>query len=363
MRRGHRRTRSPEPEDGVNPDAGADPRYSRQVRFAAFGREGQRRLASSHALLVGVGALGTHLAAHLVRAGIGRLTLVDRDVVDASNLQRQVLFDAEDAALGRAKAHAAKEHLLAARPDALIDAHATEFDAGFYEALTGRPDLLLDGTDNFATRYLLNDLAVRDGTPWIHGGAVGATGSSMVVLPGVTPCLRCLMPSAPPTAETGSCETIGVLAPAVAHVAAFQAAECLKILGGHLDAVTRGVLHVDVWRGEHGVRLQNARPDPSCVSCGTREFPALATPTDDAVRLCGRNSVQVRPPTGTLLDLDTLAARLAAAGIDSERPGPVLRFETEDCRFTVFAGGRALLFGVDDPVRARTLYDRWVGAR
>lgn len=347
----------------MKPDAGTDPRYSRQVRFAAFGREGQRRLAQAHALLVGVGALGTHLAAHLVRAGIGRLTLVDRDVVDASNLQRQILFDAEDAAEGRAKVYAAKAHLLAARPDAEIDAHATEFDVGFYDGLGERPDLLLDGTDNFATRYLLNDLAVRDGIPWIHGGAVGASGSGMVVLPGSTPCLRCLMPSAPPTAETGSCETVGVLAPAVAHVAAFQAAESLKILGGHPGAVTRGVLHVDVWRGEHGIRLRDAESDPSCPSCGTREFPALVAPEDDAVRLCGRNSVQVRPPTGTKLDLDVLATRLAAAGIDCERPGPVLRFETGDCRFTVFAGGRALLFGIDDLTRARTLYDRWVGAR
>lgn len=344
-------------------DAASDPRYSRQVRFASFGREGQRRLASAHALLVGVGALGTHLASHLIRAGIGRLTLVDRDVVDASNLQRQILFDAEDARLGRAKASAAANHLLAVRPDARIDAHAAEFDTEFYERLGARPDLLLDGTDNFATRYLINDLAVRDGIPWVHGGAVGSTGTGMAVLPGETPCLRCLMPSAPPTAETGSCETIGVLAPAVAHVAAFQAAESLKILGGRAEVVTRGVLHVDVWQGTHGIRMRDARPDPGCATCGTRSFPAIGATGDDTVRLCGRDAVQVRPPAGTRLDLDALAARLAAAGIPCERPGPVVRFDTEDCRFTVFAGGRALLFGVDDPVRARSLYDRWVGAR
>ncbi|MGA1523908.1 MAG: ThiF family adenylyltransferase [Planctomycetota bacterium] len=347
----------------MNPDAGSDPRYSRQVRFAAFGREGQRHLAEAHALLVGVGALGTHLAGLLVRAGLGRLTQVDRDVVDASNLQRQVLFDAQDAALGRAKVDAAREHLLAVRPDARIDALAAEFDAALFDALPDRPDLLLDGTDNFATRYLLNDLAIRDGIPWIHGGAVGSKGSALVVLPGETPCLRCLMPSAPPTSETGSCETVGVLAPAVAHVAAFQAAESLKILGRRTHAVTRGVLHIDVWSGEQGFRLRGARPDPDCVSCGTRELPALRAQTDDAVRLCGRNSVQVRPPAGTRLDLDALVARLTTAGIPCERPGPLVKFETEDCRFTVFAGGRALLFGVDDPVRARTLYDRWVGAR
>ncbi len=347
----------------VNPDPGSDSRYSRQVRFAPFGRDGQRRLSEAHALLVGVGALGTHIATHLVRAGLGRLTLVDRDVVDASNLQRQVLFDARDAAEGRAKAHAAAEHLLAVRPDARIDAFAAEFDVDFFDDLGTRPDLLLDGTDNFATRYLLNDLAVREDIPWVHGGAVGSTGSAMVVLPGESPCLRCLMPSAPPTVETGSCETVGVLAPAVAHVAAFQVAESLKILGGHRDAVTRGILHVDVWRGEYSLRLRTAEPDPACPSCGTRAWPALQASAEDAVRLCGRNSVQVRPPAGTELDLDLLVARLAAAGIPCERPGPLVKFESEDCRFTVFAGGRALLFGVDDPVRARTLYDRWVGAR
>jgi adenylyltransferase/sulfurtransferase len=339
-----------------------DPRYARQVRFAPFGREGQARLGRSHVLLVGVGALGTHTASHLVRAGLGRLTLVDRDVVERSNLQRQVLFDEADAAAGRPKATAAAAHLLAARGDAQLTPIVAEFDAATFAGIAPRPDLIVDGTDNFATRYLINDLAIAEGIPWIYGGAVGATGSAAVIVPGRTPCLRCLLPEAPPTGEVGTCETIGVLAPAVAQVAAFQVAEALKLLAGADAARTRGLLSLDVWRGRYGVLLRDAAADPLCRSCGTRELPALRAEPPDLATLCGRDAVQIRPPAGARVDLERLAALLRGVAEDVELQPQMLRFRAEGCGFTVFRGGRALVFGTDEPTRARVLYDRWIGA-
>lgn len=344
-------------------DPASDPRYSRQVRFVPLGAEGQRRIAGAHVLLVGVGALGSHSASHLVRAGVGRLTLVDRDVVDRSNLQRQILFDDADAAEGTPKALAAAAHLTRVRPDADVVPLVAHFDRDTFDALERAPDLVLDGTDNFTTRYLLNDLAIAHDVPWIYGGAVGATGSAAVVVPGVTPCLRCLMPDAPPTGEIGTCETLGVLAPAVALVAAFQVAEALKLIGGRADAVTRGLFVVDAWSGSYGVRLADSDRLPDCPSCGTRELPALHAAPDAVATLCGRDAVQVRPPaTDTAVDLAVLAERLTGVADDVELTPALLRFFADGCRFTVFRGGRALLFGVSDVTRARTLYDRWIGA-
>ncbi|MEM7203801.1 MAG: ThiF family adenylyltransferase [Planctomycetota bacterium] len=338
----------------------ADPRFSRQVRFAPLGPDGQASLLQARALLVGAGALGTHIADALVRAGVGELWLVDRDVVEVDNLPRQILFTEEDAAEGRPKAHAAAARLAAVRAECQLHPMAEEFDAETFARLP-TPDVILDGTDNFATRYLINDLAHRAGIPWVYGGAVGARGTAMAVLPGETPCLRCLVPQAPPAGEIANCETAGVLAPAVAMVAAFQTAQALKILSGRSADVARGALDVDVWNDRYALRLADGRPAADCVACGAGEYPALQPGHRSATRLCGRRAVQVQPPNGATLDLERIAAGLAPLAQDLQLTPHLLRFSIEGCRFSVFRGGRALLFGVDEPTRAQILYDRYVG--
>ncbi|MHC4920545.1 MAG: ThiF family adenylyltransferase [Planctomycetota bacterium] len=337
-------------------------RYSRQIRFAPLGAEGQRRIAGSTVLLVGVGALGSHLADTLVRAGVGRIVLVDRDIVELSNLQRQVLYLEADAATGRPKAIAAAAHLRRVNSECVIEPVVEDFLPAVYEDLNVRPDLILDGTDNFATRFMLNDLAHREGVPFIYGGAVGAAGTAMVILPGETPCLRCLLPQAPATGEGDTCETVGVVAPAVQMVTAFQAGQALKILTGHRDEAARGIYIVDVWADDYGLRMQQVRSLPDCVTCQRGEYPALAITATPSVKLCGRNAVQVHPRAGATVDLDRLAKNLGNTAADLEVTPHLLRFRVEGCRFSVFPGGRALLFGTEETERARILYDRYVGA-
>ncbi len=345
----------PRPDD---PPAGS--RWSRQERVPGIGRAGQERLRQARVLIVGVGALGTHTADALCRAGVGELWLCDRDIVERSNLQRQVLFVAQDAEAGTPKAVAAAAHLRRIDPDCRITAHVEHVGPAFLQGLPAKPDLILDGTDNFATRYLLNDFALQHGLPWIYAGAVATEGAAMVVRPGSTPCLRCLWPEPPPAASVGTCETLGILQPAVAAVTAFQVAEAIKLLTGNAAACTRGVFTCDVWRGTFGVFGQGGGPSPDCVACSGADFPALRGEQRQPVTLCGRDAVQVEPQAGSVVDLDRLAGLLRGAVADLERTAHLLRFAADGVRFSVFPGGRALLFGVRDPLRARALYDRFV---
>jgi len=338
-----------------------NPRHSRQIRVAGIGEDGQQAIARCHVLIVGIGALGTHAASTLARAGVGRLTLVDRDIVELSNLQRQVLFRDADAVAGTPKAIAAADSLRAVDPALTITPHVADCSREFLDALAPRPDLVLDGTDNFPTRYLLNDWCALHGIPWIYAGAVGSEGASMVVLPG-GPCLRCLWPEPPATADVGNCETAGILAPAIAAVTAFQTAEALKLLAGRRSAVTRGVFTADVWRGSYAVVPTQPTAAPDCPTCHGRDYPALSAPPPSAVTLCGRDAVQVEPPRTLRVELDRLAESLRGAAEQIVRTPHLLRFVADGVRFSVFPGGRALLFGVQDPLRARALYDRWVGA-
>ena len=339
-----------------------DRRFEKQIRFAGIGVEGQERIRSATVLFVGLGALGSHSAESLVRAGIARALLCDRDVVEESNLQRQTLFDARDAAAHVPKAIAATERLAAIAPDCELIPLAEDFRAATWDDLPQRPDLVVDGTDNFATRYLINDLAVRDGVPWIYGGAVGGCGTALVIVPGSTPCLRCLWPDPPATGETETCETAGVLEPAVAAVTAFQCTEALKLLSGHPEALARGVFQHDLWHGQVGITLRGGHPDPDCTTCGTRTFPALSAPPTRATTLCGRNAVQVQPPPGAHIALGLLARHLHPIVPDLVVDPRMLRFSAEGCTISVFPGGRALLFGTEDEQRARILYDRYIGA-
>ena len=332
-------------------------RYSRQQ--LVIGSVGQARLRSSSVLLVGCGALGTHIADSLVRAGVGELTLVDRDIVEWTNLQRQVLFDEQDAASGTPKAIAAAQRLAAINRDVRLTPYVAECSAEFLKALPQRPQLVMDGTDNFPTRYLLNDWCAQQRVPWIYAGAVASEGAAMVVEPG-GPCLRCLWPTPPASADAGTCETAGILAPTIAAVTAFQVAEALKLLVG--AAPTRGVFTCDVWRGQYGIVTLHSGPAADCAVCAHGRYPALDALPNAAVTLCGRDAVQVEPPDRRNLDLTQLAARLAGRGDEVVQMPHLLRFVADGVRFSVFPGGRALLFGVRDPLRARALYDRWIGS-
>ena len=310
-------------------------------------------------LLVGCGALGTHAADALARAGVGTLLLVDRDIVEWSNLQRQVLFTEDDAREEAPKAVAAADALARANSECRVVPHVADCTLEFLDAIAERPDVIVDGTDNFATRYLLNDWCRREGIPWIYAGAVATEGAAMVLVP-AGPCLRCLWPEAPSQQDVGNCETAGILAPAIAAVSAFQVAETLKLLLG--EATTRGVYTCDVWRGHYTVVPVAADAASDCVVCSRQEFPALTERPAGAAALCGRDAVQIDPGRNTAIDLDRLHQQLGDRVERVSRTAYLLRFVADDCRFTVFPDGRALLFGVRDPLRAKALYDRWLGA-
>ncbi len=349
-------------------DRPAGDRFDRQVRFAPLGPEGQRRLERSSVLLIGCGALGGSLAQILVRCGVGRLALVDRDLVELSNLPRQVLF--EEQHVGRPKVEAAREVLERIGGPTRLEALAAHAGADNLEELAAGADLVLDGTDNLATRYLVNDLCVQRGLPWVYGGVVGSSGLVLPVLPGRGACLRCLFPEPPPPGSLPTCDTAGVILPAVAAVAAVQAGAGLRLLSSDPDqrqAFEQRLYEIDVWRG--ALRQLEAPRDPGCPCCGRREFPFLLAPVERAaVALCGRNTVQVRPqrPAGRenapRADLARLAERVRAYASALALDDALLRFDVDALRITVFPDGRALIEGTDDLDRARALYDRWVGA-
>ncbi len=337
-----------------------DRRYAKQARYAPLGEDGQARLAASRAVLVGCGALGTHLAQLLVRAGVGALAICDRDVVELDNLPRQVLFDEADARDRVPKAAAAVAKLRAVNSACALEARVVDVSAANVEALVAGAGCVLDGTDNFETRFLLNDACVKLGVPWVHAGCVGASGQVLPVIPGVTACLACWLGELPPPGEGPTCDTAGVLGPAVAAVAALQAGEALKILAGRPDAVLRGTHALDLWTNRH--QVIGAARDPDCPVCAGRRFEHLggAAPGGAAV-LCGRDAVQVTPAASARLDLAELERRLSAGG-PVVRNAFLVRLRAEGCELTVFEDARAIVQGTSDPARARALYARYVGA-
>lgn len=254
-----------------------DDRYSRQERFAPIGEEGQRRIRASRAVLIGCGALGSTLANALVRAGIGALDIIDADRVAWSNLQRQTLFDEDHVRQGRFKAEAAAEALQRINPDSRVTPRCERVTPENAEAIIGRPAVVLDATDNFPTRYLINDYCVREGLPWIYGGCAAAYGTSLSILPGHTPCLRCLFPDPPPPAAELTCHQVGIIGPIAHLVASIQGAEALKILSGHPEAVAPRLVTIDLWDNRF-LSLPLAGRDPGCPCCGQRRFVFLERP-------------------------------------------------------------------------------------
>jgi adenylyltransferase/sulfurtransferase len=335
-------------------------KYSRQMLFTGIGPEGQERLLGSRAAVVGCGAIGAAAANLLVRAGVGYLRIIDRDFVEPSNLQRQTLFDESDALDALPKAVAAERKLRSINSSVAVEgvvADLSSTNAG--EHLAG-VDLLLDGTDNFETRFLLNDFAVKSGLPWIYAAGVASYGLTMTIRPGATACLACLLE----TGTTGAgleetCDTIGVLGPIVNLIASLEAAEALKLLSGHAEALHDRLISCDVWSG-HMQSVRVAR-NPECRACARREFTYLNGDAQPHITLCGRDSVQIHERRRTM-DLHALGLRLIPIVGDVRQNDFLLRFRVAPYEITVFADGRAILKGTKDPAVARSLYARYIGA-
>jgi adenylyltransferase/sulfurtransferase len=338
-------------------------RYLRQTIFGPIGEAGQRRLLDSHVVLVGCGATGSVIATYLARAGVGRLVIADRDFVERNNLQRQVLFTDQDVEEGLPKAVAAERALRAANPDIEIQGVVTDVNAGSIEPLIASADLVMDGTDNFETRYLINDACVKQVTPWIYSGAVGSHGMTMTIRPGESACFRCIFPETPPPGTAATCDTAGALGPAVGMVASLAASEAIKLLVGDTAALNPGLVHLDAWhltfQKVYVERRNGERPCPCCVE---RRFPFLeAGPTSLVTTLCGRDAVQITVGAAGLLSLDRLAERLRPLGSVSTNPF-LLRFTVDGYELTLFPDARAIIKGTTDPAVARSLYARYVGA-
>ena len=335
-------------------------RYDRQIRVPEIGAAGQTRLGEACAAVVGLGALGSVGADLLARAGVGRLILIDRDVVDWPNLQRQTLYVEADAEQARPKAEAARARLAAVNSEIRIDAHAADLEARNAARLLDAADLVLDGTDNFATRWLLNDWAVSRARAYVYAGVVATYGMVGAVLP-EGPCLRCTWPEPPDAAGEPTCRSAGVLGPAVAVIAGLAAGEAIKILAGRSDAALRGFLHADLWT--HEVRSIRAERDPACPCCTARRFDWLdgrrGARTAEAV--CGGNAVQV-PGSGSAPDLAAIATRLQGSVTAMRAEAGWLRFQARDLEVFLFADGRALVRGTEDPARAYALLAETVGS-
>ena len=338
-------------------------RYSRQELFAPIGKEGQSKISSKHVLLIGAGALGTGIAESLVRAGIGKLTIIDRDYVEWSNLQRQQLYSEDDACNRIPKAIAAKERLEKVNSD--VEIKAMVKDASSYELETmikdEKPDLMMDATDNFDTRMMMNDISQKYRIPWIYGACVGSYGISYVILPGKTPCLNCLLESVPLGGLT--CDTAGIISPAVQMVVSYQVVEALKILVEDWDSLSYKLVSFDLWKNQHtAIRVEKMKKD-NCPSCGERPtYPYLSyeMQTKTAV-LCGRDSVQIRPAISHERDLNQLENLLTQQGLKVEKNPYLLSVEVDNHRLVVFKDGRVLVHGTKDITEAKTLYHRYLG--
>ncbi|MGD2110701.1 MAG: ThiF family adenylyltransferase [Phycisphaerae bacterium] len=339
-------------------------RYSRQILFERIGEEGQRRLASARVVLIGCGALGTVLANTLVRAGVGFLRVCDRDYIERENLQRQVLFDEADIEANLPKAEAAAAKLRCINSEVTIEPVVVDVNPINIERLTEGAQVLLDGTDNFETRYLINDLAVKTSRPWVYGGAVGATGMCMTIVPEETPCLRCVFEEAPPAELTPTCDTAGILASTANLVASFQAVESIKLLVGRGGEINRHLVQIDAWSGRVvNLNVGSARTEGDCPCCGRGEYEYLrGDRTSRVATLCGRNAVQVNVGRWERVDFAAIARKLEAVADEAVSYNEfMLRAEVGGHELTLFPDGRAIFKGTDDTDEARSLYAKYLG--
>lgn len=334
-------------------------KYSRQILFGPLGQEGQLRLMTSRAVLVGCGALGTLLANLLARAGVGHLRIIDRDFVEPSNLQRQTLFNEDDARDAVPKAIAAARHLSKANSSVRIEGVVADLRPENVQELVSGYEIMLDGTDNFETRFLINEAAIQMGVPWVYGAAVGSYGLTMTIRPGETACLACLLESGAETGIDETCDTVGVLGAIVGVIASIEAAETMKLLAGKRAALHGRLISCDVWSG----RFQSiaVERNPECRTCVGREFRYLAGKGHPHLTLCGRDSVQIHE-RNRKLDLATIAARLSGTASEIRGNEFLLRFRVPPYELTLFADGRAIIKGTRELSVARSLYARYIGA-
>ncbi|QDU26131.1 Molybdopterin-synthase adenylyltransferase [Anatilimnocola aggregata] len=346
-------------DDSTIPDDLA--RYARQWRFAPLGKEGQRKLLAARVLIVGCGALGSVQANTLARAGVGQLRIIDRDFLELNNLQRQVLYDEDDVAAGLPKAIAAKNRLAKINSQIEIEAHVADLDHTNIETLIAGVDLLLDGTDNFETRYLLNDAAVKFNIPWVYGGCLGAEGQTLTILPGETPCLRCLMPDTPPPGSSPTCDTAGILSPIINIVASWQCCEAMKILSGHPEAISRTWTIFDLWDATIRQINLGKMDRAQCPTCSGQEYPWLnGERGSHTAVLCGRNAVQLSFPDRQNVSLEQMEAKLQPFGTVT-RNRYLVRATIGSFQLTIFPDGRAVIGGTEEISEAKSLYARYIG--
>jgi adenylyltransferase/sulfurtransferase len=340
-----------------------DGRYSRQTLFEGVGEEGQARFAQSTVVIIGCGALGAVQAETLARAGVGRLVLVDRDFVEESNLQRQIMFDESDALNRLPKSIAAASRIARVNSQIHVEPLVTDVNYGNIEEIIADASLVMDGTDNFETRFLINDACVKSRTPWVYGAAVGSYGLTMTIVPTRSPCLRCVLEAVPEPGSGPTCDTAGVIMPIVTAIASIQTAEAMKLLAGRMDKLHRSLITIDLW--DFGVnRLDLSKieaRDNECPACSLGEFEFLrGAGRQVATTLCGRNAVQIARTGRTAVDLAALAARLESAG-EVAFNDFLLRFRVDGYDITVFRDARSIIRGTSDPAIARGLYARYIG--
>ncbi len=338
-------------------------RYSRQVLFEGVGEEGQDRLARSRVVIIGCGALGAVQAETLARAGVGKLRLVDRDFVEESNLQRQIMFEESDARDRLPKAVAAARRIGRVNSDIEAEPVVTDVSFGNVEEIIDGADLVLDGTDNFEARFLINDACIKTGKPWIYGAAVGSYGLTMTILPGRSPCLRCVLEAMPAPGSGPTCDTAGVIMPIVSIIGSIQSAEAIKLLTGHTDSLHHSLIRVDVWDFQiNRLNLETFQDRSQCPACGLNEFEYLkGAARQVTTTLCGRDAVQITGRGSANLDFQALADRLAPLG-DVAFNDFLLRFRVNGYDITVFRDARSIIRGTSDPALARGLYARYIGA-
>ena len=336
-------------------------RYSRQILFSPIGKEGQAKIRSKHVLIIGAGALGSGNAEMLTRAGVGKLTIVDRDYVESSNLQRQQLYTERDVELKLPKAAAAEKRLREINSDVQIEAVIGDANPEKLAELAQGKDLIIDSTDNFETRLAINDISQKLNIPWIYGACVGSYGMSFTIIPGKTPCLNCLLKAMPIQGMT--CDTVGIISPAVGMVVAHQTAEALKILVEDWEAVRTSFVSFDLWRNQYSSMKMTKAKDESCLSCGThRTYPFLEMENlMKSTVLCGRDTVQVRPAKVLDIPLEELSKQLTTIGYHVKGNPYLLSIETDKERMVLFKDGRALVHGTKDLSAAKTLYNRILG--
>ena len=335
-------------------------RYARQILFPGIGRDGQTKLAAARVVLVGSGADGSAMADRLVRAGVGHLVIIDRDYVELNNLQRQMLYDEEDVSARLPKAVAAERKLRLINSQVTVQGVVADINSENVEELVQGADLVMDGTDNFEVRYLVNDVCVKQGIPWVYCGVVASYGMTMTVVPHRTPCLRCVFAEAPPPGSVVTCDTAGIVNPIVFVLAGIAVAEGIKLLAGTGD-INRGIIYVDLWQNVFDV-LEHGLPRADCPACGQGRYDWLQAARDtQAVSLCGRNAVQVRPRRAEQLAMESLTGRLRAVGQIVASNEYLVCLRVDDYEITVFGDGRAIVKGTDDPTVARSLYSKYVG--